>query len=454
MIQALIATSGRPFSPRAHARPRTFGLVALSVAGGLLAVSGLGCNVDSYDSTTTGVLLPNPPSDAPSAASAPDPRGFFVLSTDYQSTSVSLVGAAGAVDSPVFINSASAATGLSAPLGGDVVPPTSQLPGNEAVLIDRLPASVLTWVDFESAAVRAQLNVSTGFSANPQDYVPFAADKAYVTRFEENLSRGREPFDRGSDVLIIDPLQPAILGSIDLWPALTGEDPSFLPRPTRALLAGGQLIVLAAAATADYSAFLSTRLVAIDPTSDTIEQVLVLDGLRNCTSLVPSPDDSELAVACNGAFGQDSASGFPDAGIVLVSVAGGLSELRRFGAAELGGEQIGAVAYAGASSLVFTTYGRYSADGSRLEAPDTFRRVDRLSGALDPEPLVQTTASAFSLGDVRCAPRAGRCLLADAETDGGVLRLYAVAADGALTSTGSVRLDPGLGLPPRYIGAY
>jgi hypothetical protein len=103
---------------------------------------------------------------------------------------------------------------------------------------------------------------------------------------------------------------------------------------------------------------------------------------------------------------------------------------------------------------VFTTYGRYSADASSLVAPDTFRRLDRASGALDAEPLAATRVSAFSFGDVRCSARAGVCVLADAENEGGLLRRFTVSGDGSLTEVGGVAPNPELGLPPRYLGAY
>jgi hypothetical protein len=426
---------------------------------GLPLALTLACNVEDDDTTTTGVSLPNQPAagDAvPSpdgAAPVPaDPRGFIVLNTDYQSTSVSLVGVDGEVLSPTFIGSASADTGLSTALSGDVVPPTAKPTGDEVVLIDRKPA-VLTWVNLETTAVRAQLNVGTGFDANPQDYVAVGSDKAYVTRFDQNGNSGREDFDTGSDVLVLDPSLPAIVGRIDLAPALAGQDASYLPRAARALLAGGRVRLLAQAGNATFE-FLDTRLVTIDPETDGISQVLVLEGLKSCANLALSPDGSELAVVCNGAFGQDPALGFPDAGIVVLDVADELTERRRFTAAELGGEQISALAYASVTSLVFTTYGRYSDDASRLVAPDTLRRLDLASGALDAEPLVQTSVTAFSLGDVRCAPRAGRCILADAETEGGVLHVFEVSEAGRLLETGSVPPNPALGLPPRYLGAY
>jgi hypothetical protein len=419
---------------------------SLQLSLSLSLLGALACNVSDDDVTTTGVELPNEPGPEGS-----EPRGFFVLESDYSSTSVSLVDPGGEVLSPLFIGSASADTGLSTALSGDVVPPSGALAGDEVVLIDR-DAAVLTWVNLETTAVRAQLNVGTGFAANPQDYVPVSDDKAYVARFEQNGSSGLEDFDQGSDLLVIDPSAATVVGRIDLTPVLDGEDPSYLPRATRALAAGDRVLLLAQAGNAAFE-FLDTRLVVIDARMDTIEQVLVLEGMTSCANLALSPDGDELAIACNGAFGQDPEQGFPDAGVVIVELADEVVEQRRFAAAELGGEQVSALTYASATSLLFTTYGRYSpTDASALLAPDTLRRLDLERGAIDEEPLVTTSARAFSLGDVRCAPLAGRCLLADAES--GVLRRFEVGSDGNVSELGQVATNPELGLPPRYLGAY
>lgn len=421
--------------------------VSLQLSLSLSLLGALACNVEGDDTTTTGVELPNEP-----APEDPDPRGFVVLGTDYASTSVSLVDASGEVLSPVFIGSASAATGLSTALSGDVVPPSGVLAGDEVVLIDR-DSAVLTWVNLETAAVRAQLNVGTGFASNPQDYVPVSERKAYVTRFEQNGRAGLEDFDQGDDVLIIDPSEPRVVGRIDLTPLLEGEDPSYRPRAARALAAGGRVLLLAQAATPTFD-FLDTRLVVVDPETDAIEQVLVLEGMKSCANLALSPEGDAVAIACNGAFSQDPAQGYPDAGIVIVTLGDEVLEKARFTAAELGGEQISTLAYASASSLLYTTYGRYGGSGSELVAPDTLRRLDLERGAIDDEPLAASRASAFSLADVRCAPGAGSCLLADTETDGGVLRRFEVASDGRVSERGQVAPNPELGLPPRYLGAY
>lgn len=411
---------------------------------GLIAsMAATACNVDDTDQVTTGVRL----DEAPAAST----RGFAVVSTDYVSYNVSLLSSTGEVLSASVISSGSASAGLSTPLS-DVVMPSSAVPGSELVVINRSPA-VITWVDLETAAVRAQLNVSTGFEANPYDYVPLAADKAYVTRHDPNFASGREDFDSGNDLLVIDPSVPAITGRVDLMPVLEGEAPGFFPRAGRALVAGGRLRVLALGLNETFLELVDSRIVSVDPETDQITQVLVLTGLSNCQNLALSPDGEELAVACSGPFGADPEGGFPNAGIVRLAVGAELSEIRRYGTAELGGAPVNSVAYASGVSLAFTTYGRFNADFSAMELPDTARQLDLTLGELS-APLRESTFEPFTLSDLRCAPSSSVCLLADAETDGGVLHRFDVDATGALLNGTLLEVERGIGLPPRYIETY
>lgn len=413
--------------------------------GLITSMAATSCGVDDTDLITTGVNLEEAPTESD--------RGFTVVSSDYVSYNVSLLSLTGEVQSESIISSGSASAGLSAPLT-DVVMPSSAAPGPELVVINRSEAAFITWVDLETAVVRAQLNVGTGFRANPYDYVPFKADKAYVTRHAPNLANGREPFDSGNDLLVLNPSVPAITGRVDLMPVLDGEAPGFFPRAGRALIAGGQLRLLALGFDENYLELVDSRIVSIDPETDEITQVLVLTGLQNCQNLALSPSGEELAVSCSGPFGADPQGGFPNAGIVRLAVGAELSEIRRYGTGELGGAPINSVAYASAGSLAFTTYGRFNADFSAMELPDSARRLDLARGTLDAAPLRESSLEPFTLGDIRCAPSPGVCLLADAETDGGVLHRFDVDAAGALVNGTLVEIERGIGLPPRYIESY
>ena len=120
----------------------------------------------SGTSTTTSVntepsllgQLPDGGADAPlsdagdagrSAALAPEPRnyrGVIVVNSDYTSVSVSVVNTAAKVLAEVFLSAASADAKLNEPLAGDIVLPSSDMFGDEVVLItsgDGTMASVL-----------------------------------------------------------------------------------------------------------------------------------------------------------------------------------------------------------------------------------------------------------------------------------------------------------------------
>lgn len=411
----------------------------LSLATTLTLVCCCACGVESESGSSGGI-------DA-------ETQGLAVVNSDYQSVSISLVSLEGDVLSERFIASGSADTGLSAALGGDVVLPTMPIASPEIVLIDRTPSGVLTWVDRGSAKVRAQLSVATGFAANPHDYVPVSDTKAYVTRFAWNLASGEHVFDEGNDVLVIDPSVPEIVDRIDLMPVLEGEPAGFYPSADRALMAGGQLFVLAVGFNVDFTDRLHSRLIRIDPARDRIEDVLVFDGLSSCSSLDLAPDGVTLAVACHGAFGKDPDEGHPDSGIVLVNVAGSPHETARFPAADLGGEMISGLAFVDERTLLFTTFGRYDDDLEQMAVPDTARLLDTADGALLGDPLQQSKSVPFTLGDVSCIPEIRTCILCDAETEGGVLHHFGVV-DGEPSERVRIRTDGALGLPPRALGRF
>ncbi|WP_437631816.1 hypothetical protein [Sorangium sp. So ce854] len=429
---------GGPRRPARSAAP--WSALAAGAAGALL-----GCNAPAPPGDTGGTDAPEGPCGI----------GAVVISTDYQSTSAGLLSWDGAVLSASIASSASAPVVLSAPLSGDVVAPTMPLRGGRVVLIDRF-ASALTWLDARRGEIAGQLSVATGFAANPQDYVEVSPVKAYVPRLEPNLAPGAQPLDGGSDVLIVDPEARALVGRVDLAPAMAGEDPAFHPRPSRAALVDGSLYVLLTASTLSFLETAASRLVEIDARDDGIEAVTVLDGLHGCTGLAVSPSGARLAVACSGSFGGDATPDLAEAGLVVLARGdGGLVEERRWTAAELGEGSPGfSVAFASEETLLFTTMGRDGVGGER-PVDDTLTAVD-LSGG-EPVVLLRSSELPFSLGEVRCAAACGRCLVADAETDGGVVHRFDVGAgggSGALERAGAFHVDPRVGLPPRYLGAF
>ena len=419
----------------------------LSLLTSAAALLLAGCDVKDHTPEETGFDFGGAGAGGAGATCA---RGAAVVSSDYLTSNVALFGLDGRVVSSSLISSGSAEGGLSLALGGDVALPTERATGERLVLLDRYPASVITWVDLETAEVPAQLSVTTGFSANPHDYVRVSPTKAYVPRFEQNLDAGHEPFDQGNDVLVIDPSIPEITGRIDLLDAMAGEDARFLPRADRAVRVEDRVYVLLGSHSEDFEST-DSRVVAIDTADDSLADVLVLSGLRGCAGLALSPDASEIAVSCSGAWEGDSVANVPEAGVARVGLYPAFQEIERYPAETFfEGSVSTGVSYAGPARLVFSTYGRFATE-DLPPADDTLIELDLESG--DFRVLFRSEETPFTLGDVRCDAACGVCFITDAARDGGVVHRFAVGEDG-LSLDQAITLDTSLGLPPRLLGWF
>jgi hypothetical protein len=369
-------------------------------------------------------------------------RGFVVVHSDYASSSVSILHADGAVAQPHFLSSASATTGLSAPLSGDVVVPTARLSGDEVVLIDRHPAAILTFVAIDSGLVRAQLDVGTGFAANPQDYLPLH-EGAYVSRYEDDPAPGSEPHDGGSDVLRIDPAVPTVVGRIDLS-ASVADAPGFLPRPNRMARVGDLVVVLLSAYAPGFADSAPSRLSLIDPEGDTIVATHRLEGLHGCSALAVREGTTELAVACTGRFDGDSDADPATSGVALLELGpGGLVEIARWDGDALGRPAGFGLAFAGSGNLWATTLGT----NLHQVLDDRLVEIDRAGAVVE-----RWRGPPFTLGEIRCATPVGdepegpcgACLVTDAGA--GVIQRFVAGERSAIA------VDDGIGLPPRYLG--
>ncbi|MBN1610275.1 MAG: hypothetical protein JW940_26845 [Polyangiaceae bacterium] len=420
---------------------RSLGTRGISLAGS----SGTAVDAAGYG----GIAAGGAGGDATAAPSCG--RGFVVASSDYQSVNVSLLGLDGEVLSTSLISSGSKKPGLSAALSGDVVLPTERAAGDRIVLIDRYPTAVLTWVDLRTAAVPAQLSVATGFASNPHDYVELSAHKAYVPRFEPNYASGNEPFDAGNDVLVIDPSVPKITGRIDLLVAMAGVNRAYLPRADRALLAGTRLVVVLGGYTADFLDTVASRIVVIDTGTDTIVQTFVLEGFHGCSGLAASPERDELAVACSGNWGGTNVSDLASSGIARVSLGSELEEIARYPAAQFGEGAVGSsISYAGRTTLLFTTYGRF-ATGDVEAADDTLVELELETDGH--EVLLRSADQPFTLGDVRCDSACQVCYVTDAAQNGGVVHRFEVVG-GRVRHHGTIEIADSVGLPPRHLGQF
>jgi hypothetical protein len=392
-----------------------------------------------------------PDSQGVSVLPGPCGRGLLVVETDYQSSNVSLLDFEGNLLSESLISSSTEASGFDVALSGDVVPPSSPQTGAEIVLIDRRPAGVLRFVELATAHVTSELSVATGFKSNPQDYLPLTPERAYVARYDTNPNAGQQAWDAGGDVLIVDPAVPAITGRIDLSAALAGEPAKFSAHPARLLNVSGRVFVLLAGYANDYSSGTSSRLVELDPETDSLVSALVLDGLRGCVSLAVSPDQRELAVSCTGI---DLRNGKVDgSGLALLDIEGAPRISKRFEAAELSDKPLGfGLDYAAAHVLLFNTLGHFDLESAELRALDSLLRLDTASGQLDE--LLQSLAEPFTLGAVQCAVSCGVCFAADAKRAGGSVLRFPVDSAGNLAAHTAIRAETRIGLPPRYLGAF
>jgi hypothetical protein len=378
-------------------------------------------------------------------------RGLVVLESDYQSTNASLVSFDGEVLSSSFASSATKLPGGGPLFLGDVVAPTMPQPGASVALLSRFPDHAIVWLDVATGDLAARLSLAQGFSSNPQDYVAIDAHKAYASRLDPNLAPGAEPFDGGSDMVIVDPTVPAIVGRIDLSSALSGELDGFYPRPNRIVIDDDRAIVLLSAYNLAFDASAASRLVLIDTATDAILATKVLDGMHGCTGLALAPGGGRVAVACSGTFQNDMSSTLAEAGLVVLARHGdALDEEARFSASDLGGAPLGfSAAFAGDDRVLFTTFGEDPTSGAARD--DTAQVITWKTG--DHEVLLRSNGQPFTLGEVRCASACGACFVTDASRDGGVVQRLRVEASG-LTPDSATRADTVLGLPPRYLGAF
>jgi len=392
--------------------------------------------------------------DAQGVTGQPGPcgRGLVVVQSDYQSSNVSLLDFAGKVLSPSLLSSSTVSEGFGVRLSGDVVPASSPQTGPEIVLIDRYPAGVLRFVDLARAQVTAELSVATGFRANPQDYLSLAPDRAYVARYESNANAGRQAFDAGGDVLIIDPSLPAITGRIDLTPALAGEATRFSPHPARLLNVAGRIFAVLSAYADDYSSAAESRLIELDPVTDTLRSTLVLDGLRGCTSLAVSPDERTLAVACTGDDLRSTQPKLDGSGLALIDIGDAPRVVRTVEARELASAPLGfGLAYAAPTRLLFSTLGHFDDSGAPA-VQDALLTLDTDTFAVNE--LLQSAGQPFTLGAGRCATACGLCFATDAARDGGSVLRFAVDSSGNFSAPEVIRVETRVGLPPRYLGAF
>jgi hypothetical protein len=380
-------------------------------------------------------------------------RGLVVVMTDesYASANVALVGLDGSTLSGSFISSASASPSLNAALSGDMVLPGQRMTG-DIVLIDRFPNSVLSFVDVETAQVTQQISVRTGFDSNPQDFIEMGGGKALVSRLEKNRQPGREAFDGGDDLLVLDLNSKSIERRIDLSAYVPQAGDRV--RPGAMVRRENHVFVALLGLNSNFQSAEEGGILVLD--AETGEPLFrhSISDMKNCGGLSLSPDGARLAVSCSGLINEASAARPAYSGIVvyrLKSSADGemtLTEEARLLADELGYGPFGpSLDYASDSLLWITTYG--ALEGADAGRPD--RVISWSMNSQQAEVLAQSEKRPFNLGSVLCTAACGICFVADGER--GILHRFAVVDDRVAEPTKHT-VRSAAGLPPRLLGHF
>jgi hypothetical protein len=379
-------------------------------------------------------------------AAPPAVRGMVAVNSDYQSTAVSLLDPDGNVVKDGCINSGTGKPGLTMTLSGDVVLPSQLLTTSPITLIDR-GNNVLIWIDPTTCAPLRELDVSTGFTADPHDYVELAPNKAYVTRYEQNTAAKATDtnFDQGNDLLIVDPSQPKILGRIDLGAFAPA---GVLPRADRALLVSGQVFVTLDASNTDYQGNATGRLVIVDPASDQVVGTVDLPGTKNCSAMFYLAADHKLLVACNGDYG-DGAQQYAASGIATLDISTSPPAL------------VTLVTGAAASNLVFS-----NSTVAALDASSVLGVTDGALSGTPPDSLwlipqdgtspskIFSSAEAFALGAVLVDAQRNLVFVADGTTVAPPLLRVFTRSGGAFVATTTITTNPTQKLPPRALAWF
>ena len=372
------------------------------------------------------------------------PGALLVSESDYTSTNISALSPVGVELAQSFISSESASPGLTTALSGDVVFPSAAPQSGRVVLIDRYPNSVLTFVDAASGKVEQQISVGSGFGSNPHDYLELSNERAFVTRYEANPKPGREKHDAGSDVLILDPTDGSLSGSIDLT---TPDDGELLPRPDHLLRRGDEVWVTLQGLSQDFSKARAQRIVGISLADDTVAWTVELSGFTSCGAIAISPSGKRGAIACSGLLGSGALTASSASDVVLLDLNDSPPTIvKSFGASEQLGAPLGsALAFASETQLVGTALG--DAGASRNDVAYTLDTEDGTATQL------YDAGAAFALGDVRCTPgcAAELCYLADAQAN--AIAAWQITKDGKLEVQTPLVTGKRIGLPPRSLGS-
>jgi|GEM_PF-738523 len=374
--------------------------------------------------------------------------GLAVVDSDYASTSISIVGATGALVKDDCINSGTQAAGkLSLTLSGDVVLPSQPQLGGDLWLIDR-KNDALTIVAPPTCAVSAQIAVGTGFQSDPHDVAVLSDTKLYVTRYNTNVAPPNVTAT-GDDVLIVNRTTGTVTGRIGLTTyaaPVTGF--TIEAQPDRMVIAGSKVYVTLGSQDANFMAAGEGRVVVIDPGSDTVIGTIALTGLDGCSAIQYVPALSSLFVACGGSFSDaDQAAA---SGIAQIDLSTATPTLHVTKASVVGGQPVNFswIGVLSATQGFAATLGTFPF-GTTPGTNDALYMFNPTAGTAAP---VSLSAGAYDLGGA--AVGAGLLFVPDATTTKPLIHVFDVPATGAPTERTPFAPDPSKGLPPRQIAWY
>ena len=399
-----------------------------------------GCGT-AADRPGTGGLVPHKPDYAPGETG---PWALAVVGSDYFSSSVSVVDiVTGALFYEGIVDSGSALPGLTMALSGDVVLPSSPSPDNTLIVIDRYPNSVLTLIDPETLLVRRQISVATGFGANPHDVLVLNEHEAWVTRYERNARAGREAFDQGEDILVIDPATGDITGRIDLTAC---ADDGLQARPDRLLRIGDRVWVSLNHLSKNFMVSGPARFAEVDIAARSVVRTVEVSGVSNCEGMVYDAGARRIYSTCSSLFrfGVDFAP--ETSGVIAIDPRASDGNSRLLLDARQGdGRPFGFDIDLFDGRVVVMRFG--DPDG---DIPDRLVAVDPGDGL---QTVVHTSSSAFGLGGFWTDARQGKLYVGDA--DARSPRVYVYSADGdGFAPAGVLDVHPHSGLPPRILRPY
>jgi hypothetical protein len=367
-------------------------------------------------------------------------RGVVIVTSDFKSTNIAVSSLAGVTLSPSFVSSAATKPGLTLALSGDVDVPVVPPASGRVVIIDRYGTDVLTWMNLADGSVIAQLPVGTGFESDPHDYVEVDSTRAFVTRYGTNATPGKQPFDQGGDLLIVDTSTFAITGTVPM----PEDNPALQPCPDGMTWIGGDVVVNLQRLSADFSQIGDGRFVGVSPTKNAVDWTVDVTGLQDCGRVAVSPSGKLAAISCSSAENTTTNQYVPAKSDIVVydATVAPPTELRRLGlGVTLNAGIQPSIAFASEDTILGLTYGGNATPG------DASFAVNVTTGAVTP---LLTESQPYVFGAVHCSPGCGDiCLLSDANSN--TLKRWQVA-DGGFAPLSDEMVDPNIGLPPRTIG--